>query len=244
MKNIRVSEKYCPWVNTDRKKMIRNRDKLKKKAIKTGSPLLLVSYNQPRNKVNRLNIDLKWKHFTEIIQNSEGNTKETWEALNQLMNKKSKTTNINQLKQEGNVISNKKDISDTMNQYFSSVGITLAEEIENSPNPLLSREYYLNTRNSIFKFSPLQVRDIREAVDKVKTLMGYGTDGISSYFLKLALPFIEGSLALMFNRCSDVCLLLRCLLQQISNLVSERTGSKKQHMTLLFSAGKLRSIEK
>ena len=61
------------------------------------------------------------------------------------MNKRSTTTNIDQLKQEGNVISNKKDISDTMNQYFSSAGTTLAEEIKDSPNPLLSGEYHLNT---------------------------------------------------------------------------------------------------
>ena len=78
--------------------MISSRDKLQKKAIKTGSPLLLASYEHLRNKVNRLNIDLKRKHFTEKIQNPKGNTKETWKALNQLMNKRSKTTNIDLLK--------------------------------------------------------------------------------------------------------------------------------------------------
>ena len=30
--------------------------------------------------------------------------------------------------------------------------------------------------------------------------MGYGMGGISSYFLKLALPFIERSLVLLFNK--------------------------------------------
>ena len=74
--------------------MIRGRDKVKKKAIKTGSPLLLASYKHLRNKVNRLNIDLKRKHFTGKIQSSEGNTKEKWKALKQPMNKRSKTTNI------------------------------------------------------------------------------------------------------------------------------------------------------
>ena len=198
MKTISASEKYCPWVN-DLKRMIRSRDKLKKKAIKTGSPFLLSSYKHLRNQVNRFNIDLKRKYFTESIQNSEGNSKETWNALNQLMNKKSKTTNINYVKQEGNVISNKKAISDTMNQLFCSIGTTPAEEIEDSPNPLLSGKYHLNPKSSSFKFSPLLVRDVREAINKVKTSKGYGTDGISNYFLKLALPFIEHSFVLMFN---------------------------------------------
>ena len=79
------------------------------------------------------------------------------------------------------------------------MGTALAEEIEDSPNPLLSGKYHLNPKSSSFKFSPLLVRDVREAINKVKTSKGYGTDGISSYFLKLALPFIEHSLVLMFN---------------------------------------------
>ena len=70
-----------------------------------------------------------------------------YEILNEdYKSKRSKTTNIDQLKQEGNVINNKKAISDTMNQYFCSVGITLAEEIEDSPNPLLSGEYHLKPK--------------------------------------------------------------------------------------------------
>ena len=34
----------------------------------------------------------------------------------------------------------------------------------------------------------------------MKTSKDYGTDGISSYFLKLALTLIEDSLVLMFNK--------------------------------------------
>ena len=87
-----------------------------------------------------------------------------------------------------------------MNQFFCSIGTALAEEIEDSPNPLLLGKYHLNPKSSSFKFSPLLVRDVREAINKVKTSKGYGTDGILSYFLKLALPFIEHSLVLMFNK--------------------------------------------
>ena len=172
MKTIRVSEKYCPWVNADLKRMIRSRDKLKKIAIKTGSPLLLSSYKHLRNQVNRFNNDLKRKYFRDSIQNSEGNAKETWKALNQLMNKRCKTTNIDYLKQERNVIINKKAISDTMNQFFCSIGTALGEEIEDSPNPLLSIKYHLNPKSSSCKFSPLLVRDVREAINKVKTSKG------------------------------------------------------------------------
>ena len=67
-------------------------------------------------------------------------------------------------------------------------------------NPLLSCEHHLNPKHSSFKFSSILVQDVREAVNKVKTSKGFGIDGISSYFLKLLLSFIEHSLVLMLNK--------------------------------------------
>ena len=113
--------------------------------------------------------------------------KETWKTLNQLMNKRSKSTNINLMKQDGKNISNKKEISDIMNKYFCSVGKALAEEIEDTPNPLLSGEYQLNQGNLMFEFKPIGLQDIREAIGKIKTTMGSGVDGISSFFSKSCL---------------------------------------------------------
>ena len=43
------------------------------------------------------------------------------------------------------------------------------------------------------------VQDIREAIAKLTTSKSFGTDAISSYFLKMALPFLENSIAMLFN---------------------------------------------
>ena len=51
----------------------------------------------------------------------------------------------------------------------------------------------------MFEFIPIGLQDIREAIGKIKTSKGSGVDVISSLFLKLALPPIENSLALIFN---------------------------------------------
>ena len=45
----------------------------------------------------------------------------------------------------------------------------------------------------------MDVKNIRDAVGKIKTSKGFGTDNISSYFLKLAMPYIENSLAYISN---------------------------------------------
>ena len=199
MTEMRVSEKYCPWIDRNLKDLIRTRDKLKKAAVSSKSPLLLDSYRQVRNKVNSLNIQLKKEYYTNKISACEGNMKETWKTVNELRNKRSKSSNIDCLKDSGREIVHKNGISNAMNSFFCSIGQDLADKIDPVPNPLLSGDYEVNKNQAKFSFKTIGVQEIRAAFAKVKTAKSFGTDNISSYFLKLALPFIENSLAFLFN---------------------------------------------
>ena len=130
---------------------------------------------------------------------AKDNMKESWRTINRVINKRSKSTKIDIWKESGSDIDNKQDIANTMNAYFCSVGMDLASKIETIPNPIVTGKYNLNPHNKQFIFRPLGVHDIREAMVKIKTSKSFGSDKISSYFLKLAIPFLERSLALIFN---------------------------------------------
>ena len=199
IKTLRVSEKYCPWVNVGLKQLIRSRDKLKKAAVKSKSQLLMSSYRQIRNKTNKQNFELKRQYFSERLAQAKGNMKESWKTINQVVNKRSKSTNIDLLKGPGREIVNRQEISNTMNEYFCSVGKDLASKIEDAPNPMLTGKYNLNPDNKRFNFRPIVVQDIRDAMGKIKTSKSLGSDNIPSYFLKLATPYIENALVFMFN---------------------------------------------
>ena len=84
--------------------------------------------------------------------------------------------------------------------YFCTIGQELADEIDQSPNSLLVGDYLINEGNKTMKFTKISEQNIREAIDKTKTSKGFGNDNTSSYFLKLALPYIIKSLACMFNK--------------------------------------------
>ena len=86
-----------------------------------------------------------------------------------------------------------------MNGYFCCIGENLASKIEDVPNPLLAGDNVVNKKNSRFKFNHISTLDIRDAIDKLKTAKSFGNDTISSCFLKLALPLVETSFAIMFN---------------------------------------------
>ena len=125
--------------------------------------------------------------------------KESWETINELLNKRSKSSNIDSLKESGSETVDRKDIPDTMNSYFCSVGKDLADKISPVANPLLSGDFEMNKAKEKFHFRAIEVQEIRDAFAKVKTARSFGIDNISSYFLELALPFIENSLTFMFN---------------------------------------------
>ena len=75
-REIRVSEKFCPWISTDLKYLIRRRDQLKQAAVRNNSMSLMITYRNVRNQVTTLNGQLKKQYFAQKITNEEGNMKE------------------------------------------------------------------------------------------------------------------------------------------------------------------------
>ena len=94
-------------------------------------------------------------------------------------------------------ISNKGEISQSMN--FCPIGKDLASNIEDGYDPLILYDYFQNSNDVKFTFKSIHAPQIREATGMLKTSKSFGDDGISSYFLKLAMPYVEDSLVYLFN---------------------------------------------
>ena len=187
LRQIRISEKYCSWINADLKRLIRTRDRLKRSAVKHKSQVMISSYKQCRNQVNTLNVTLKRQYVSDKILKQKGNMKESWQTINQLLNKQSKSTNIYSLSDSSQTLFDKQRISDKMNQFFCSVGTTLAADIDVTPNPLQSGEFSINNGGKIFNFRAINKGDLQKAIAKMKIKKSFGNDNISGYFLKIAL---------------------------------------------------------
>ena len=104
---MRVSDKYCQGVNADLRALTKSRDKLKLAASKNKSKLLMTSYRHLRNKVNSLKTKLRRQYLTTKVSKCKGNMKESWKAINLLLDKRSKSTNIDPLRGQNKTIFNK-----------------------------------------------------------------------------------------------------------------------------------------
>ena len=165
LSEMRVSEKYCPWIDKDLRDLMRTRNKLKKSAVKGKSPILMKSYRQILNKVNGLNLQLKKQHHTNKIAACKGNMKESWKTINALLNKRSKSSSIDCLKESGTETRNKKDVFNAMN-FFCTIARDLADKIQPVASPLLSGEYEVNKDKAKFHFKTIELKDIRDAFAK------------------------------------------------------------------------------
>ena len=199
MRERRISEKFCPWLTNDFKSMCKARDKLKKQAIRSKSDVLMQSYRDIRNIVNKMNGELKREYFTHKIASCEGDLKKTWQTINNFLNKKSKTTNIASLNVDGILISTNADIAESMNNFFCKIGQTLSDKIVQTRNPLLENDYEVNPQKTKFKFHVIDKIQLGKVFGKLKASKGSGNDGIASCFLRIALPVISESLCDIFN---------------------------------------------
>ena len=118
LSEVRVSEKYCLWINKDPSDFMRTRDRLQKSAVKGKSPILMDSFRQIRYNVNTLNIQLRRQYYINRISACKGSMKESWKTVTELLNKRSKSSSIDCLKESGTETRNKKDVSNAMNNLF------------------------------------------------------------------------------------------------------------------------------
>ena len=104
--------------------------------FKNNSSILMASYRHVRNPFNSLNRNLKREYFSNKIVLEKGNLKETWKTLNLLLNKRSKTTNVESLNVDGEVITENSNIARSMNECFCSGGRNPSVKIPQQPSSL------------------------------------------------------------------------------------------------------------
>ena len=77
--------------------------------------------------------------------------KESWKTINELLSKRSKSSNTDSLKESGSETVHRKDIPDAMNSYFCSVGKDLADKI----SPLAIPSYRVTLKRIKLKQSSI-----------------------------------------------------------------------------------------
>ena len=138
--------------------------------------------------------------FLQKIAQFQGDIKKTWKTINQVINKKTNNTVVQNLTLDGHTVNSNKVVASSMNEYFCNVGIKLREKIPNIANSLLSGQCPFDTHPRSFSFSAIMTDKFSSTSSKMKTSHGSGYDSIENFYLKNPLPVVGGSLSDLFNK--------------------------------------------
>lgn len=201
---IRPNDK--PWYDSVIRTFSRKRDRLKRKAVKSGILSDWCKYKKMRNKVNNLKKHAKERFYNNIenslIESSSTNPKQYWKLLKHFMksNKNSevipplKTTNENG---DESFAFSDLDKANALNDYF--VSISKLDETNASLPTFIPK-----TPHSL---SDIQIQE-SEIVDIINTLItnkACGEDQISHFLLKKTCSTVAKPLCLLFNRSHNEC---------------------------------------
>ncbi|CAB3998994.1 Hypothetical predicted protein [Paramuricea clavata] len=158
---------------------------------------MFVAYKRAGNALNKLIKDTKKNYYTIVLNDMKNNPKNTWNTINKLTNKKSKTTTITKLNISNDVTEDPNKISHTFNTYFKTIGENLANEI---PDATDVPESYVTPSNSTFQIQNVSEVDVFQLLITLKISKACGHDKIPSKLLQDSAVIIAPILTHIFNQ--------------------------------------------
>ena len=125
-KRVRNSS-LAPWLNSDIKRLMRERDQLKRVAVVTKDQIKWIEYKKIKNQVNHSIMARKKDHYRSFFESNSGQVKRaTWNGVNSILSRKKNTTQVTKLVIDDEDISDPYKVCNAVNRYFTEIGPTLA----------------------------------------------------------------------------------------------------------------------
>ena len=197
MRTRRTRASKSPWINSDLKRTMYHRDRLKLKAIKSNLQQDWVNYKKTRNRVNTEIKNAKRRYYDGAFERNANNPKKTWQTINEIMSRKKNKLVINEIECEGTTVHNPSEVAEKFNKYFSEIGPKLAKEIKCVDT---SYKHYLIKTDKRFNFEPTNSSNVLKLLSKLCKSKATGLDNISAKLLRECPDLISNSLTTIFNK--------------------------------------------
>ena len=139
------------------------------------------------------------KYYQELFQNKKQASINFWKSLGktlQTKNKKNKN-DIAKLIINGNEITDEYEISNSMNDYFCSVGQNIANGLNRSSTNF--QQYLKNRISETFYLKPVIEHDVLKQIEKIKIKKSAGPDNIPNKLIKKSKYNLIKPLSIIYN---------------------------------------------
>ena len=187
-----------PWINSEIIRLIKYRNKLKRRMIRRRTIENEYLYKRFRNRIANEIKASKKRYYHQFFSEHSGNMKMLWSGIRSIINiKKTALSGISQLVVDGNKITDPKEIASSLNKYFVSVPEQVDKDI---PRTNKSPMDYLNhcVQNSFF-LSPADPKEIESIILSFSNKKSVGPYSIPVRLLKTLACEISESFSLIVN---------------------------------------------
>ena len=190
--------KKKPWMT---KGILKSRDtllKLRKTYIEFPTFTNHQSFKLFRNIFNKIKREMKKMYYIKTLNENARNCRKTWQILNEISGRNSKKDlKIKKLIVNGNTITNKEDMANNFNIFFSNIASDIAEKIPKTEANF--KDYLGPPSTQTFSF-PIVSRDlVIETVKSMESKKSQDINGLSSSFLKQIVDSIATPLGHVFT---------------------------------------------
>ena len=192
-----------PCINGEIKKLISDRDKLKRKAMLTKLDIDWDHYKMCRNKVDVALRRAKSAYYRSKIASQNNNPKRAWKTINNLLGRSCNDTVINELKINNNSITSPEEMADAFNEYCVQIGPNLACSL--AVSDVTFDQFVSPTQSVMSRFRLASANKVFKLLNGLSTTKATGLDKISSSVLKAAASTIAPSLTYIFNNSILTC---------------------------------------
>lgn len=169
--------------------------------------ILQVKFTSEKNKVKNMINELRKSYYNNAFQKCKSKPKKMWTLISSLAHNKIQTSNVpTKLIVNSVVITNCTEICETFNNFFSTIGSTLANKIDVSLHCTNTNNTIQNITQSyhkLSKFKPCTLNEINKIIDSLDNNTSSGIDEINTKSLKCIKDLINTHLVSCINNCLE-----------------------------------------
>ena len=198
---MRVKGLQVPWMNTELRKAMRDRDYYHRRAVKTKGAEDWNEYKKLNSFVKCEMKRRKAEYYKELIYQNKAKPDKLWKCINEVTGRNNKSTPTC-IVSDGVCYTDAQSISEKLNTYFCTIGNILVVKLKSVYSTIstitVPSDDICNTEQ--FNFVPIPAEYVEKQLSCLQKNKAIGSDRISARLLKDASSVIATSLAKLFNR--------------------------------------------
>ena len=199
IKKFQTRTKYAPWLSTDTKQLMVEREAAQQKASLSDSPDDWRAFRSLRNQVTSRSREDKRKWEEMKLDPRENSCSDVWKTVRGWLGWGSAGT-PSQLFWEGRLVSSPRGLSTAMNKFFLDKIKRLRGGIpEQTADPLVRMKEAMRGRQCTLKLKPVDVATVHKLIRGLKNSGATGVDYLDTRTLKLISDYIAPALTHIIN---------------------------------------------